>query len=78
MPIPAADLEKMLKDALPHAEVTLTSLVNDNDHYQAVIRCRTFAGKSRIQQHQMVYAALGGKMGGELHALSLKTEAIND
>lgn len=78
MPIPADQLEKMIKDALPEADVTLKALVADNDHYQAIIRCRSFAGKTRIQQHQMVYAALGDKMGGELHALSLKTEAIED
>jgi len=76
MPIPVTELQKMLQDALPMAEITISALVADNDHYQAIIRCKSFAGKSRIQQHQMVYAALGDKMGGELHALSLKTEAI--
>lgn len=76
MPIPKDDLLKMIKEALPDAEIELKALVADNDHYQAVIKSKSFAGKSRIQQHQMVYSALGGKMGGELHALSLKTEAI--
>jgi stress-induced morphogen len=76
MPLPKKDLLKMIQDALPDAEVEITSLVADNDHYQAIVRSKTFAGKSKIAQHQMVYAALGGKMGGELHALSLKTEII--
>lgn len=76
MPIPKNELLAMLQNALPGAEIHLTELVADNDHYQAVIRSKEFLGKSKIQQHQMVYAALGNKMGGELHALSLKTEVL--
>ena len=78
MPIPKNELLSMLQDALPNAEIQLTALVADNDHYQAVIKSKAFAGKTRIQQHQMIYSALGNKMGGELHALSLKTEAITE
>lgn len=76
MPLPAHVIKNMILEALPDAEVELKALVNDNDHYQAVIRSAAFAGKTRVQQHQLVYQALGSKMGNELHALSLKTEAI--
>ncbi|MEO0817095.1 MAG: BolA family transcriptional regulator [Pseudomonadota bacterium] len=64
-----------LTDAFPEAEITLTDLAGDNDHWQAEIVSPQFAGVSRVKQHQMVYAALKGKMGGELHALALKTKA---
>ena len=62
-------------EAFPTAEITLTDLAGDNDHWQAEIIAEEFAGKTRVAQHQMVYAALKGKMGGELHALALKTKA---
>ncbi len=75
MPIPQDELHHMLESAFPDAEIRLKSLVGDNDHYEATIQSRAFNGKSKVQQHQMVYAALKGKMGGELHALSLKTIA---
>lgn len=68
-------LEGFLKEAFPTAEITLTDLAGDNDHWQAEIVAEEFAGKTRVAQHQMVYAALKGKMGGELHALALKTKA---
>ena len=64
-----------LTEAFPEAEITLTDLAGDNDHWQAEIVSPQFAGKSRVAQHQMVYAALKGAMGGELHALALKTRA---
>jgi len=64
-----------LTEAFPDAEITLTDLVGDNDHWQAEIVSPQFSGVSRVKQHQMVYAALKGKMGGELHALALKTSA---
>lgn len=64
-----------LTDAFPDAEITLTDLAGDNDHWQAEITAPEFAGVPRVKQHQMVYAALKGKMGGELHALALKTRA---
>ena len=75
MPMPAADIERMIKTALPDAEVTVTPLADDNDHYAAMVISAAFKGKSRAAQHQMVYDALGGRMGGALHALSLQTAA---
>jgi len=68
-------LEGFLTEAFPDAEITLTDLAGDNDHWQAEIVSPQFQGKTRVAQHQMVYAALKGKMGGELHALALKTRA---
>ena len=68
-------LEGFLTQAFPEAQITLTDLAGDNDHWQAEIVSEQFRGKSRVAQHQMVYAALQGKMGGELHALALKTAA---
>ncbi|MEL7540055.1 MAG: BolA family transcriptional regulator [Pseudomonadota bacterium] len=68
-------LEGFLTEAFPDAEIVLTDLAGDNDHWQAEIISEQFRGKSRVAQHQMVYAALKGKMGGELHALALKTRA---
>jgi len=64
-------LETYLKDAFPEADITLTDLAGDNDHWQAEIVSPQFKGVPRVRQHQMVYAALKGKMGGELHALAL-------
>ncbi|MEM6555813.1 MAG: BolA family transcriptional regulator [Pseudomonadota bacterium] len=68
-------LEGFLSDAFPEAEIILTDLAGDNDHWQAEIVSEQFRGKTRVAQHQMVYAALKGTMGGELHALALKTRA---
>ena len=68
-------LEGCLTEAFPDAEINLTDLAGDNDHWQAEIVSEQFKGKPRVAQHQMVYAALKGKMGGELHALALKTRA---
>ena len=73
MPMQAAVIEQMIKDALPDAEVTIEDLRGDGDHYAALVVSEQFKGKSRIAQHQIVYAALQGKMGGELHALALQT-----
>ncbi|MEM9740008.1 MAG: BolA family transcriptional regulator [Pseudomonadota bacterium] len=64
-----------LTEAFPEAEITLTDLAGDNDHWQAEIVSDQFTGMPRVRQHQLVYAALKGKMGGELHALALKTKA---
>lgn len=75
MAMAAADIEKMIKDALPDAQITIRDLAGDGDHYAAEIVSAEFVGKSRVQQHQMVYAALKGNMGGELHALALQTSA---
>ena len=68
-------LETMLREAFPDAEIELTDLAGDDDHWSAEIKAEEFRGKSRVAQHQMVYAALKGQMGGELHALQLKTSA---
>ena len=68
-------LEGFLSEAFPDAEIVLTDLAGDNDHWQAEIISEQFRGKTRVAQHQMVYAALQGNMGGELHALALKTSA---
>lgn len=73
MPMRADDIIAMIKAALPDAEIELTDLAGDDNHFQASIYSGSFAGKSRIEQHKMVYSALGDKMGGVLHALSIKT-----
>ncbi len=75
MPMPAADIERLIKETFPDAEIALTDLAGDGDHWAAHVVSAAFAGKSRVQQHQMVYAALGGRMGGVLHALQLTTAA---
>jgi stress-induced morphogen len=75
MPMPAADLEAHLREAFPDARITIDDLAGDGDHYRARIASSAFAGLSRVRQHQLVYAALKGKMGGELHALALETSA---
>ncbi|MDX2224623.1 MAG: BolA family transcriptional regulator [Rhodospirillaceae bacterium] len=75
MAMSAAAIEAMIKDAFPDAEVAIEDLRGDGDHYAATVTSAAFKGKSRVQQHQMVYAALKGKMGGELHALALQTSA---
>ena len=68
-----SDLRAMIEAALPDAEVTITDLAGDNDHYAAHVVSAAFDGMSRVAQHKAVYAALGGRMGGELHALQLTT-----
>jgi stress-induced morphogen len=73
----AVEIENLIKSALPDADVTVTDLAGDGDHYAAHVVSAAFAGKSRIQQHKLVYAALGGRMGGVLHALQLTTAAPN-
>jgi stress-induced morphogen len=73
MAMAASDIERLIKASIPDAEVTITDLAGDGDHFAARVVSRSFAGMSRIQQHQAVYAALGGRVGGELHALQLVT-----
>jgi stress-induced morphogen len=73
MAMDAHDIEAMIKAALPDAIVEIKDLAGDGDHYAATVTSSAFAGKSRVQQHQMVYAALKGNMGGVLHALALTT-----
>lgn len=77
MGMAADDISAMIKAALPDAEVTITDLAGDGDHYAAHVVSAVFAGKSRVAQHQLVYRALGGRMGGELHALQLTTAVPN-
>lgn len=74
MAMDASEIEKMIKEALPDAQVRIDDLRGDGDHYAATVVSAAFAGKSRVQQHQMVYAALKGRMGGQLHALALTTQ----
>ncbi len=74
MAMEAAEIERMIREALPDAEVTIEDLRGDGDHYAALVVSQAFAGKSRVQQHQMVYQSLQGRMGGELHALALTTK----
>lgn len=73
MPMASADIEAMILAAFPDASVEITDLAGDGDHYAAKVTCAAFAGMNRVKQHQAVYAALKGKMGGELHALQLTT-----
>ncbi len=75
MAMPANEIEALIKAALPDAQVTIEDLAGDGDHYAATVVSESFRGKSRVQQHQIVYAALRGRMGGELHALALQTSA---
>ncbi|MFO0998139.1 MAG: BolA family transcriptional regulator [Alphaproteobacteria bacterium] len=75
MAMDAAELERLIKTAFPDATVTIEDLAGDGDHYAAHVVSSAFAGKSRVQQHQMVYKALQGRMGSELHALALQTSA---
>lgn len=72
--MPKHEIESLLRESFPDAEIDIKDLAGDNDHFQATIVSNSFAGKTRVQQHQMVYQALQGKMGAELHALALKTE----
>jgi stress-induced morphogen len=75
MAMQPAEIEALIKAALPDAQVTIEDLAGDGDHYAASVVSEAFRGKSRVQQHQLVYAALQGRMGGELHALALQTSA---
>ena len=75
MAMAASEIEELIRAAFPDAEITIEDLAGDGDHYQARIVSRAFKGKTRVQQHQMVYDALQGRMGGALHALALQTSA---
>ncbi len=75
MPMQPAEIEALIRAAMPDAQVTIEDLAGDGDHYAATVVSEAFRGKSRVQQHQLVYAALRGRMGGELHALALQTSA---
>jgi stress-induced morphogen len=76
--IDAATIERLIKAGLPDAQVTIEDLRGDGDHYAAHVVSAQFKGKSRVQQHQMVYQALQGRVGNELHALALQTSAPED
>lgn len=78
MPMAASEIERLITEGLPGAKVEIEDLRGDGDHYAARVVSPAFKGKSRVQQHQMVYQALQGKMGGELHALALQTSAPED
>ncbi|MFL5284453.1 MAG: BolA family protein [Rhodopila sp.] len=75
MAMAASEIEALIKAALPDAQVTVEDLAGDGDHYAATVVSEAFRGLSRVRQHQIVYAALSGRMGGELHALALQTSA---
>ncbi len=75
MAMEAGEIERLIKEALPDATVEIRDLAGDGDHYAATVVSPSFAGKSRVQQHQIVYSALKGQMGGVLHALALQTSA---
>ncbi|OAB55148.1 ATP-binding protein [Phormidium willei BDU 130791] len=75
MPMNVGEIEQLIKDALPDAKVTIEDLAGDGDHYAAYVVSEAFRGKTRVQQHQLVYQALQGRMGNELHALALQTSA---
>jgi stress-induced morphogen len=74
MPMHPEEIERLIKAALPDAEIDIQDLAGDGDHYAATVISEAFRGKTRVQQHQMVYAALQGNMGGVLHALALQTK----
>jgi stress-induced morphogen len=75
MAMEASEIAKLIKEAIPDAQVTIEDLRGDGDHYAAQVVSAAFIGKSRVQQHQMVYEALRGGMGDKLHALALQTSA---
>ena len=78
MPMTVQELESSLRDAFPDGDIVIEDLAGDGDHYKARIVSRAFLGLSRVRQHQLVYAALKGRMGGELHALALETVIPED
>ncbi|HMR32635.1 MAG TPA: BolA family transcriptional regulator [Geminicoccaceae bacterium] len=75
MAMMAAEIERLIREGLPDAQVSIEDLAGDGNHYRAVIVSESFRGKTRLQQHQLVYSTLGERMGGELHALALSTSA---
>ena len=76
MPLPAKEIEKLIKETIPDAFIEIKDLMGDNNHYTAVIKSKLFNNLSKIEQHKLVYKSLKGKMGNELHALSISTEGI--
>jgi len=78
MAMAAAEIERFIREALPDAQVEIRDLAGDGNHYAATVMSASFKGKSRVQQHQMVYASLKGRMGGDLHALALTTSVLEN
>jgi stress-induced morphogen len=78
MAMDAREIERLIREGIPDAQVEIKDLAGDGDHYAATVTSATFKGKSRVQQHQMVYSALQGRMGGALHALALTTVATDN
>jgi stress-induced morphogen len=78
MAMAAAEIERFIKEALPDASIEIRDLAGDGNHYAATVMSAAFKGKSRVQQHQMVYASLKGRMGGDLHALALTTSILEN
>ena len=74
MPIKLEEIKNLIKNSIPDAEIIIEDLAGDNNHYSATIKSKLFAGKTKIEQHKLVYKALDGKMGNELHALAIKTK----
>ena len=76
MSLKLEEIRNLIKEAMPDAEITIRDLAGDSNHYSATIKSKIFTGKSKIEQHKLVYKALKGKMGNELHALALNTREI--
>ena len=76
MSLKLEEIKSLIKEYIPDAQITIQDLAGDNNHYSATIKSKVFSGKSKIEQHQLVYKALKGKMGNELHALALNTMEI--
>ena len=76
MSLKLEEIKSLIKEAMPDAEITIKDLVGDENHYSATIKSKVFSGKNKIEQHKMVYKALKGKMGNELHALSINTMVV--
>ena len=76
MSLKLEEIKSLIKEAIPDAEITIQDLAGDENHYSATIKSKVFSGKNRIEQHKLVYKALKGKMGNELHALALNTMEI--
>ena len=76
MSLKSEEIEKLIKESIPDAEITIKDLAGDENHYSATIKSKIFTGKSKIEQHKIVYKALKGKMGNELHALALNTVEV--
>ena len=76
MALKAEEIQKLIKESIPDAEISIEDLAGDENHYSATIKSKVFTGKTKIEQHKIVYKALKGKMGNELHALALNTKEI--